>query len=101
MTKRENEIQNEVCKILIDSFHPKQIILFGSRAKGRSSTGSDFDFAIETETKPRKEKLTFAKEEIEKISGLYKVDIVFLTEVDDDFKQIILETGKVIYEEGT
>ncbi len=37
-------------------------------------------------------------DEIEKVSGLYKVDIVFFNQIDDLFKDIILKTGRTIYE---
>ncbi len=101
MTERESEIFKKVRELLIESFHPKSIILFGSRAKENNIAGSDFDFAIDIENKPGKEKLFSLQEQLDKISGLYKVDIVFLSEVDEEFKQIILETGKVIYEKGS
>jgi len=38
------------------------------------------------------------REKLEEISGLYKVDIVFLESVDKEFKDIILKRGKILYE---
>jgi hypothetical protein len=35
---------------------------------------------------------------VEDIAGLYSVDLVNLNFVDSDFKKIIIETGKLIYE---
>jgi len=37
-------------------------------------------------------------EDIEKAAGLFKIDIVYLKNVDEEFKKIILNTGKIIYE---
>lgn len=101
MTQRENEILEKIRELLIDFYDPKRIILFGSRAKGKNKLGSDFDFAVDTDIIPNQEKLFSLRKEIDNISGLYKIDVVFLSDVDDEFKQIILETGKVIYEKGS
>ncbi len=101
MSNRINEIIDSVKDILIQNYNPNKILIFGSRAKGSEDIGSDFDFAVETKYKRDEEQLLLVKSQIEKISGLYKVDIVFFNEVDDGFKQIILDTGKVIYEKGS
>lgn len=97
MDDRVDNLLQRVKEILIEAFKPEQIILFGSRAKGTDKTGSDFDFAVKTQHRPNKDELIVLKNRIEEISGLYKIDIVFLSDVDEEFKQIILETGKVIY----
>lgn len=101
VTQRENEILEKIRVLLIDFYDPKRIVLFGSRAKGKNKLGSDFDFAVDTDIIPNQEKLFSLRKEIDNISGLYKIDVVFLSNVDDEFKQIILETGKVIYEKGS
>lgn len=101
MENRVDSLLQSVKEILIEACKPEQIILFGSRAKGTAQTGSDFDFAVKTNHKPVKNEFFAMKSRIEKISGLYKVDIVFLSDLDEEFKQIILETGKVIYEKGS
>ena len=101
MNDRQEQIFNSVLKIVKDHLNPSHVILFGSRAKGKAQTSSsDFDFAIQGTKADHavKRKVTDA---IEKICGLYKVDIVYFDEVDEDFKNIILKTGKVIYERGT
>ena len=83
---------------LINSYiDTNRIFLFGSRAKGNSSIGSDFDIAIDSEINDRNV-LRKLKEKIEEISGLYSVDLININFVDSDFKTIILETGKLIYE---
>lgn len=42
--------------------------------------------------------LSHREDEIENAAGLHGVDVVYLQEVDNDFKNIILKTGRVIYE---
>lgn len=101
MTEREKEILNNVKEIILSKFNVNKIILFGSRAKSKSRIGSDFDFAIETSGNRDESVIQKMTNEVDEISGLYKVDIVFLDKVDEEFKQIIIDTGKVIYEKGS
>ncbi len=87
---------NNIIKILTKEIKPKSLILFGSRGKGTASINSDYDIAVDSEllTITEKRKL---KEKIEEILGLYKIDLIFLKEIDADFKNLILKTGKIIY----
>jgi len=96
-TNREKEIIDGVVKVLTGTLTVKKIILFGSRVKGNGGKHADFDFAVDS-PKPDISAERRISEKIEAISGLYKVDIVFLNDVDAEFKKIILKTGKVIYE---
>ncbi len=93
---KDNRLNNIVA-ILINEINPKKLILFGSRGKDNAAFNSDYDIAIDSEliniSKKRK-----IKEKIDEIIGLYNIDLVFLKEIDPDFKNIILKTGKVIYE---
>ncbi len=96
VSSREKEILEGVTQILIRYLTPQKIILFGSRGKGKSHKGSDFDFAVNENRPPtREERVIF--EEIDQIAGLYDVDIVYLKQVDPVFKELIIKTGKVIY----
>lgn len=95
--KRETEILNNILEVLKTYLSPAKIILFGSRAEGKFYKHSDFDIAVEVNEKIDARKRRKIRNEIEKISGLYKVDIVYLSSVEEDFKNIILETGKIIY----
>ncbi|SMC08822.1 type VII toxin-antitoxin system MntA family adenylyltransferase antitoxin [Nitratiruptor tergarcus] len=80
----------------LKTYHPKKIILFGSHAKGYATKQSDIDIAIDLPIDFRsKRKL---KEEVEKLSGLLSVDIVFLNEADKNFQKQIEKEGKVLYE---
>jgi predicted nucleotidyltransferase len=77
---------------------PKKIILFGSRSKGNFSKGSDIDLCLIGAMYVDDRDIRKLKDEIDNISGLYSVDLLFWENVEDDFKKIIIETGEVIYE---
>ncbi|MBU1261384.1 nucleotidyltransferase domain-containing protein [bacterium] len=94
---REDEILKNVVNILNKNLKPHKIILFGGRAKNSFFKNSDFDVAVDIE-RPEISQRRKIREEIEEVCGLYKVDLVFLMSVDERFKNIILRTGKVIYE---
>lgn len=100
MDKRETEIVRATIDILKKHLDLSKVILFGSRAKGNKNKHADFDFAVDSEQPPLSVQREI-NEEIEKISGLYKVDIVYIPSVDEEFKNIIKETGKLIYEKRT
>ncbi len=100
MTEREKEILNKVQELLVSFYDPQRIILFGSRGKDKSEVNSDFDFAIEDASDIDPVKRNVLLEQIEEVAGLYKVNLVFLEKVHPEFRDIILETGKIIYEKG-
>ena len=76
---------------------PSRILLFGSRAKGTYFKGSDFDIAVDGRRPDAGLEMKIS-EAMEAMSGFYKVDVVYLEDVDKEFKEIILETGKVLYD---
>jgi len=88
----------KIVKVLSENLKPKKIILFGSRAKGNNYNGSDIDLCVVGAKELDKRNLRKLKEKIDDISGLYSVDLIFYEKIDEEFKKIILETGKVIYE---
>ena len=97
---REAEIIKKTVEILKNHCNPSKIILFGSRAQGKNHCHADFDFAVDV----KKPSISIQREigdALDKISGLYKVDIVYLLSIDKEFKNIILQTGKVLYERNT
>jgi len=97
VSEREKEILNSIIEILKNHLNPDRIILFGSRAKNIFNQNADFDIAIDYE-KVDIRKHRKIMEDIEKAAGLFKIDIVYLKNVDEEFKKIILNTGKIIYE---
>jgi predicted nucleotidyltransferase len=44
------DILEQVTKTIVDRFHPRRIILFGSRARGDARPDSDIDLFIEMES---------------------------------------------------
>ena len=88
----------KIVMIINEKLNPEKIILFGSRAKGNNSDGSDIDLCIIGAREPDKRDFRKLKEKLDEISGLYSIDLIFYEKVDDEFKKIILDTGKVIYE---
>lgn len=94
---REEEIVQKTIDILKQQLNPRRIILFGSRAKGTAHHGSDFDFALDM-SKPDSLLCRRVWDHIEIFSGLYGIDLIFLDDVNPPFKELVLTTGKVVYE---
>jgi len=91
------QIIDTIIHIINEHLHPKRIILFGSRASANTIQYSDFDIAVENvEMDIRKERLL--KEALDNELGIYTVDLINLNKVDDEFKKLILEKGRVIYD---
>jgi len=97
MTTRENEVLQKAIDILKENLNPGKIILFGSRAKGKPKKNADFDLAVDT-IKPEIRTRRIISEKIDNKTGLYSFDIVYLNSVDKNFKDLVLKTGKIVYE---
>jgi len=99
-TEAEQELLDLIVSMVKEHADPKRIILFGSRATGKGREYSDFDIAVEgVEMSIRKERLL--KEALDQKLGIYMVDLIDLDTVDPEFKKLILEQGRVIYEVTT
>lgn len=96
-TKREQEIVEKIVNLLKKYVNPGKMILFGSRAKNHKESRSDFDIALNIK-KPSVQKRRKLRREMDKITGLYKIDIIYLKSVEEEFRDIVLKTGRVIYE---
>ncbi len=95
----DDEILGQIIKIIIKYCGKDvKIILFGSRAKGNYTKHSDFDIAIEKKGEIPFHILYKIEEELDMLPTLKSFDIVDLGIVDDDFKKLIKNTGRVIYE---
>jgi len=94
--KREKEVLDKIVLLLKEKLNPSMIILFGSRASEKHNTGSDFDIALDGDKIDVRE-MRKLKEKLEEISGLYRVDLIFLESVDSEFKNIIIRRGKILY----
>ncbi len=69
-----------------------KVYLFGSRAKGTNTERSDYDLAFLSEENINRE-LTLLREILENSNFPFFVDVVNLSEVDEDFKRQVLEEG--------
>ena len=99
---REKEKMKEKWQVKLDNiinelkkYNPEKIILFGSRARGDYRKNSDIDIAVDISLSFREKRKL--KEKIDLISGIYSVDLIFLDEVEDYFKNKILKEGKMFY----
>lgn len=97
MSARESQVLQKAVAILSEELHPKRIILFGSRAEGRNARASDFDLAVDV-VRPVDGQAYQIWEAVNDAIGLYRADIVYLPNVDPEFRDLILDTGKVVYE---
>jgi len=97
----ENKIKQRIKRIvkyLVEKIKPKRIFLFGSRVKKDNRNSSDIDLAVDIKTEVNHKIKREIKEEVDKIAGIYSVDIVYFPEIEEDFKNLINSTGKIIYE---
>ncbi|MCE5329511.1 nucleotidyltransferase domain-containing protein [bacterium] len=85
---REKEIIHNLILLLKNELNPEKILLLGSRAKSNKPSNSDFDLAV------KGNKINFRDE----IGGLYSIDLIFMDSMEENFKNIILKTGKILYE---
>ncbi len=88
---------NKILDLIIEEFKPKRVILYGSKGKNIYSYNSDYDIAVNVSKVNFRTKRKIL-ERIEEIIGLHKINLIYLNEVDKDFTNIILKTGKIIYE---
>ena len=95
----EKEKWNIKLKNIIEElkqYNPKKIILFGSRARGDYKKNSDIDIAVDLNVSFREKRKL--REKIDALAGLYSVDLIFLNDVDENFKNKLLKEGKKLYE---
>ncbi len=79
---KADEIINQVAE-LCKKYHAKEVILYGSRAKGTARERSDIDIAVSGE-----ENFNELVEKAEELPTLYSVDIV---NMDTCKNQLLLE----------
>ncbi len=106
LTKRSQQTAfiKRLCRKIADAFQPDKIILFGSRAYGKPSLDSDIDLLVimPYEGSSRAQAARISRH----LDMLVSLDLLVRTaeevrerlEMEDDFMQEIIETGKVMYE---
>lgn len=96
--QKDREIIFSIVSIVMEHLESKRIILFGSRAVGKGQRYADFDIAVEgVQMDISKERLL--KDALDEKLGIFTVDLINIDKVDVEFKNLILEKGKVIYEQ--
>ena len=99
-TKQFSSLPESIQKVLdiaIKQLGPSQIILFGSRARGDHRENSDFDIAFVGDFEESLWK-RFLVETDEQALTLYKLDLVRLKDLADDYKLNISKDGVALYE---
>ena len=93
----ENKYIVKLRKSTVEFFrHDKvKIVLFGSRARGENSVFSDVDIGVIPAGELNRRRITLLQEKIEELNIPYKVEIVNLSEVSDEFKQEALKEAVI------
>lgn len=85
--------QDTIIKLLTVLFPNAKIYLFGSRARGTERPESDIDIAIDIGSIIHFLELAKARNIVEALYIPQKIDIVDLTSVDKEMREIILKEG--------
>lgn len=72
-----------------------KIVLFGSRARGDNNRCSDVDIGIIPFGKFNDGRVTILKEKVENLNIPYKVEIVNLSEVSEEFKTEVMKDAVI------
>jgi predicted nucleotidyltransferase len=94
---REAEIITDIIDTLSRFAAVDSVRLYGSRARGDASSKSDFDIAIAAPTANRAEWLQLL-DSLEQIETLLDIQAVRLEETSGEFRERIVNEGKVLYE---
>lgn len=96
----------QVTRTIVEQFHPKRIVLFGSHARGDAGSDSDLDVFIEMQTSRRPPERAI---EVSAAFGLrpWPLDVVVYTPeevqrlrgVSGTLLSVIEKEGKVLYEQ--
>ncbi|HEY84451.1 MAG TPA: nucleotidyltransferase domain-containing protein [Chloroflexi bacterium] len=87
----------KIVHLIAGKIHPRRIIWFGSRAQGKTQPYADYDIAFEgVEMTHRTER--HLKDLLDQQLGIFSVDLVNLDKADPQFKEIVEQTGKIVYE---
>lgn len=96
----QNEILNEISKILEYCPCIEKGILFGSRARGDNSERSDFDIALFGQIPLVDKNNIFLK--LQSLPTLLKIDITYFDELEEGkFKDNIKKEGVIFYDRKT
>jgi predicted nucleotidyltransferase len=101
----DTKLLQQITRTIVDRFHPRRVILFGSHARGEAQADSDLDLFVEMETPARPPERA---REISSAFGLrhWSLDIVVYTPeevarlrgINGTLLSLIEGEGKVLYE---
>ncbi|MFH1023551.1 MAG: nucleotidyltransferase domain-containing protein [Planctomycetota bacterium] len=102
----DRRLLKQITSRIVERFHPRRVLLFGSRARGDAGAGSDFDLFIEMESDKKPPERAV---EIDSLFGLRKwaMDVVVYTpaevarlrNVRGTLLSVIEAEGEVLYAE--
>ncbi len=92
MTERDKQ---ELVAIISSYLPNARIILFGSRARGDTVSGSDIDIALDNKTRIDVHTIYAIKEAFEETRIPFTVDVIDLHAVSEMFKQQIFTEGLI------
>jgi predicted nucleotidyltransferase len=75
---------------------PKQVLLYGSRARGSHRDNSDFDFAF-LSVADRSRFLDFKLDELSEPGCVWPVDFIELERADEDLQANVTKEGVLVY----
>ena len=84
--------------MIVDSGYATKIVLFGSRARCDHRDNSDFDLAIEWIKPQSTEVLQLKSQLIELPLTLYKVDLIDLNNVGNNYQYEISHEGRILWQ---
>ena len=73
-----------------------RLLVFGSRATGTAEPTSDIDIGIQGPGLVPRHLLAALREDIKETPLIYKVDVVDLSSVSDDFRHLAISNAKII-----
>jgi predicted nucleotidyltransferase len=100
-TYREQQILETICVALAREktlLKGHRVVLFGSRATGKARPRSDFDIGIEGPAPLAAVSFHTLADRLEQIDTLYRIDLVDLQTVSEQFRLTAIKNAKVIYE---
>jgi predicted nucleotidyltransferase len=96
-----DEVIEHITRTIVERFHPRRIILFGSRARGEGQPDSDYDVLVEMSTDlPFHERLSRVYEAFGLRQVLMDV-LVFTPEEMAEERRRVFSVAKIAEREGT
>ena len=99
------KLLDHITRTIVDRFHPKRIVLFGSHARGEARPESDLDVFVEMETHERPPERAVT---VSAVFGLrpWPLDVVVYTpdeverlrKINGTLLSVIEAEGKLLYE---